>query len=128
MKLQRFQDRHYETDRYEFVRMDALIMERLTASPRIVDVFGHCATSVLTEFLPKELEGITTPFTSKTRQTNKYRRQIEEHKVAPLNSLTMHEKLKIAIQMAEALADLHGFRVSFFQIEFTSVSYIKLFL
>jgi hypothetical protein len=45
--------------------MDALIMERLTASDRIVDIYGHCAVSVLTEFLPKELEGVATPYASR---------------------------------------------------------------
>lgn len=63
--MQRFGDTHYASDRYEFVRMDALIMERLTASDRIVDIYGHCAVSVLTEFLPKELEGVATPYASR---------------------------------------------------------------
>jgi len=110
IKVQRFSDPHYETDRYEFVRMDALIMERLTASPRIVDVYGHCAVSVLTEFLPKELDGIAAPFESRRRQTRIVERQKEENDIKPINNLSIQEKLVISIQMAEAIADLHGFK------------------
>jgi hypothetical protein len=33
----------------EMVRMDALVMESLTSSPRIVNIYGHCSTSVATE-------------------------------------------------------------------------------
>ncbi len=110
MKVQRFDDKKYETDRYEFVRMDALIMERLTASPRIVDIYGHCAVTVLTEFLPVELDGVAVPFYSKKRQTNILNRQKESNKVKPLNQLSVTQKLEIALQMAEAIADLHGFK------------------
>jgi hypothetical protein len=109
MKVQRFDDKNYKTDRYEFVRMDALIMERLTASPRIVDIYGHCGVTVLTEFLPVELDGYAVPFQSKTRQTNKINLQREKNYVIPLNEINITQKLDITLQMAEAIADLHGF-------------------
>ena len=109
IKVQKFEDYHYQTDRYEFVRMDALVMERLTSSPRIVDIYGHCASSVLTEFLPKELESTAVPFASKTRQTRINEQQKRDMKVESLNNLTLTEKIDISIQMAEAIADLHGF-------------------
>ena len=35
----------YEYDSYEYTRLDALVMERLTSSPRIANVFGFCGTS-----------------------------------------------------------------------------------
>ncbi len=110
IKVQNFEDSRYETDRYEFVRMDALIMERLTASPRIVDVYGHCAVSVLTEYLPKELDGIAAPYVSRYRQTKIVAKQKKENNIKPINNLSVHEKLDITIQMAEAIADLHGFK------------------
>lgn len=37
----------------EMVRMDALVMESLTSSPRIVNIYGHCSTSVATEDMVK---------------------------------------------------------------------------
>jgi hypothetical protein len=110
IKVQRFHDPNYKMDNYEFVRMDALIMERLTASPRIVDVFGHCAVSVMTEFFPKELDGLAVPWESRTRQRKFVEAQKEQKKTTPANKLTNESKLNIALQMAEAIADLHGFK------------------
>jgi hypothetical protein len=40
----------------EMIRIDALVMERLSSSPRIVDSYGHCACSVLTEDMYEEIE------------------------------------------------------------------------
>jgi hypothetical protein len=61
VKVQRFHNNPFNLDRYEFIRMDALVMERLTSSPRIADMYGHCATSVYTEFLPTESEAMIVP-------------------------------------------------------------------
>ena len=35
---------------FEFTRMDALVSERLTVYPNIVDIYGHCGVSILSEF------------------------------------------------------------------------------
>jgi hypothetical protein len=40
---------NFDVELFEMVRMDALVMERLSSSPRIVNIYGHCATSVATE-------------------------------------------------------------------------------
>lgn len=40
---------------------DALIMERLSGSPRIVDIYGLCGSSVMVESLPKEVEKYIVP-------------------------------------------------------------------
>ena len=39
----------FDHELFEMVRTDALVMERLSSSPRIVDIYGHCGTSVATE-------------------------------------------------------------------------------
>lgn len=76
-----------------------------------VDVYGHCAVSVLTEFLPTELDGIAVPYQSRTRQQNLVKKQQENNEIhLPLNKLDIDAKLEISLQMAEALADLHGFK------------------
>ena len=36
---------------YEFVRMDAIVSERLTSNSRIVDIYGHCGLSIFSEYL-----------------------------------------------------------------------------
>jgi hypothetical protein len=104
VKVNRFHGNPFEYDRYEFVRMDALVMERLTASPRIVDMYGHCATSVNTEFLPDELEPLLIPGDG----DGDYLEDKED--VDPQNDFTITQKLDYALQMAESIADLHGFK------------------
>ena len=37
-------------------RQDAISMERLTSSPNIVSIYGHCGNTVLTEHLPRGLD------------------------------------------------------------------------
>jgi len=95
----------FEYDKYEFIRMDALVMERLTSSPRIANLYGHCGASVLTENLPIEVEENVVP--------NGYIHTSElqdKDDVQPQNTFTPSEKLDMALRMAEALADLHGFK------------------
>lgn len=110
IKVQRFGDSLYHTDRFEFVRMDALTMERLTSSDRIVDIYGHCAVTVLTEFLPTELDVTAVPIQRRVRQDRTIKAQKRSQETKPLNQLGDVEKLDISLQMAEAIADLHGFK------------------
>jgi len=107
VKVQLYDDSNpFDIERFEFVRNDALIMERLTASPRIADIYGHCASSIYSEFLPNEAEeqiipgegdGIDPPLND-TRD------------VDPKNKYDISEKLDLALQMAESIADLHGYQ------------------
>mmetsp|Transcript_32250 Transcript_32250/g.94946 ORF Transcript_32250/g.94946 Transcript_32250/m.94946 type:complete len:622 (-) Transcript_32250:116-1981(-) len=90
---------------YEKTRVDGLVMERLSASPRITDMYGFCATSVMSEPLPGELWGEAVP-TERTIQ--KHELQDEEH-LDPKNQYTPTEKIEMALDLAEALAELHGF-------------------
>ena len=81
-------------------------MERLTASPRIVDIYGYCATSLLSEAMHSEV------WTEMIGGGNGY---ISQHELnaqlfGPKNTYTVREKLQLALNMTEALADLHGFQ------------------
>lgn len=104
VKVQRFRKNPFTYDRYEFIRMDALVMERLTASPRIADIYGHCATSVYSEFLPDEAEERIIPGDGDGSDLN------DKEDVDPKNNFTISEKLDLALQMAESIADLHGYK------------------
>jgi len=96
----------YGFDVFEYTRMDALVMEKLSSSPRIVDIYGYCASSVLTERFAEELEQYIIPG-SGYLHTHK----LHDHKdVDPQNQYTVTEKLEIALAMAESIADLHGFK------------------
>jgi hypothetical protein len=43
------------------VEKEALIMERRTESNLIVDIYGHCGTSITAEAMPGEVEPIIVP-------------------------------------------------------------------
>ena len=79
----------------------------MTASPRIVNIYGHCGTSVLSEFLSKEVEGEMIPGSGKYYRIGGIHMGEE---ITPKNKYTPMEKLMLSLQMAEALADLHGFQ------------------
>lgn len=84
-------------DNVAMIDVDVLIMERLTVSPRISNVFAHCGTSVLVE----RFNGITIGnlFMEEERNGIKY----------PIQTPNPGQKLQMALQMAEGIADLHGF-------------------
>ena len=77
----RFEEAHFEHD-----RIDAVAMERLTASPHVINVFGFCGHSVMTEYADGKRLG---ELADKSRRT-------------PL------ARLKIARDIATGLADVHG--------------------
>ena len=89
----------------EKTRVDGLVMERLSASPRITDMYGFCATSVMTEPLPGEIWGEAVP-TKRTIQKSELR---DKKHLDPKNKYTPTEKIEMALDLAEALAELHGF-------------------
>lgn len=73
-------------------RRDALVMERLSSSSYVVDIYGFCGNSVLTEYLATSLnEIIRNPFDDNSTITRK----------------TPEGRLKLAIDMAKGLQALH---------------------
>ncbi len=105
-------------DSYEYVRMDALVSERLTSSPRIADIYTHCGLAMVTEFFPHgDIEPMVVPdynvdddslhLVRNSRQNNNKKKKMEN--AQSQNNLTATEKLQIALAMAEGIADLHGF-------------------
>mmetsp|Transcript_24130 Transcript_24130/g.49774 ORF Transcript_24130/g.49774 Transcript_24130/m.49774 type:complete len:290 (+) Transcript_24130:123-992(+) len=100
------EDDIFSLDRFEKTRIDALVMERLSLSPRIADMYGFCSTSVMTEPLPGEIEENAVPTPKRISKGDLH----DKDDVDPKNSYTPNEKIEMALEMAEALADLHGFR------------------
>jgi serine/threonine protein kinase len=76
-----FEDAHFEHD-----RIDAVAMERLTSSPHVINVFGFCGHSVMTEYADGSRVGELA----------------DKAKKKPL------ARLKIARDIANGLADVHG--------------------
>jgi hypothetical protein len=96
------------------ISKEAIIMERLSGSPRIVDIFGYCGTTVVAEYMNKQVTGDIVwgsedweGYAGWMKQKELDKLQIDD--VRPMNNLTVDEKLDLAIVMAESIADIHGF-------------------
>lgn len=95
----------YQTQR------EAIIMEQLTHSPRIIDIYGLCGMSMLVEDasggdLAKEIKP-TGGYISQRRLDKKFQSNGEVH---PMNNISVADKLELAIVMAESVADIHGYQ------------------
>ena len=91
---------------FAMVQKEAVIMEQLSASPNILDMYGYCGTSVV-------LEAMAGVVDSKMMTGDGYasRKELDRlDDVYPANNLTAMEKLQIALEMAESLADIHGYK------------------
>lgn len=74
-------------------RRDALVMERLTSSPFVVDIFGYCGNSVLTEYIATSLQDIIS---DKWNRTLSYP-----------SRLTSKGRIELALGTAEGVKALH---------------------
>jgi serine/threonine protein kinase len=84
LKLLKFSSREFDHESYRYHQTDAMAMERLTSSRHIVDAYGYCGQSVLTEYMP---------LTARERVKHK---------------LSSVERLLLGRELARALADVHS--------------------
>jgi hypothetical protein len=98
-------ERNFRFHAYEYMRMDALVNERLSWSSRIVGIYGSCGLSAINEAASKDLEAVAVPAG-------------DGRPSAPLNDtlaldvrndLTGTQKLEYALEMFEATALLHSY-------------------
>jgi serine/threonine protein kinase len=101
LKTMRYEYDFNYRDHYN-VNREALVMERLTTANNIIDLYGHCGTSVLVEAIPFEVEDYVIPGTGYLKQG--------EVRDEPPNPFSPLEKLEMAVEMAESIAVLHGFK------------------
>jgi serine/threonine protein kinase len=108
---------------------EAIILERLSASPRIVDIWGYCGISSYVESMSIEVEDEIMvsslwghpdkvhKLLAKKMKMIKEQRQ-EQPKLKPssikpqwisFNNLTSVQRVDVAIEMAETVAAIHGF-------------------
>jgi serine/threonine protein kinase len=88
------------------IQREAIIMEKLSASPHILDMYSHCGTSVLLEAMAGDIDSKIIPgsgYASKKKLA-----ALDD--VYPANNFTALEKLQISLAMAESLADIHGYK------------------
>lgn len=89
------------------------MLELPSSSPRAIDLYSHCALSSVVEFAPTDLEKYVFPtlgYSPKRfvrRGTAQHEHEDEEAR--PLNHhISAEEKLAIALEMAQAVAVMHG--------------------
>jgi hypothetical protein len=103
-------DRDFSIETAATIYKEALIMERMTASPRIMNLYGHCYTSMLVEhgyeISQRIVEGVE--YNGRGRIPQELLDREEKDGVKPRNNFTVEEKLEIALAMAEGIAMLHG--------------------
>jgi len=85
-------------------RRDALAMERLTASPYVVDIFGFCGNTVMTEYIGTPLDTIIHTEGLRRFVTAK---EEEAARKNPATRQTPEGRLRIALEVAKGLQALH---------------------
>ena len=103
--LRLHEDHHVGITSIEDTRKDAVIMDALSESSRIVAGYGLCGTSVLTEFVDDPVEPTVVREEGRAKQED----LDEKVEFGPENDMGAEEKLRTALEMAEALAVLHGY-------------------
>jgi serine/threonine protein kinase len=87
------------------IHKEAIILERLSSSPRILDIYSYCGGSVFVEQMASDLH---TKIVYGNGVDSQERLDTLDN-VYPQNNLTASEKLQISLEMAKSLADIHGF-------------------
>lgn len=91
LKTLRYQHEHVPRN-YERHRKDAIAMERLTNSPHILDIYGHCGNSGVFEYANGG--DVTRMLWSSKKDTKP--------------TITQEEKLVVAMQLTSAIAEMHN--------------------
>ena len=90
---------------------DALVMERLSSSPHIMDIYDYCGGTVHIEALHDKAEEVI--YGDGRRGSYSYpghERRYDTNKVIrSQNNLSPHNKLTMALEMAQSLVNLHNF-------------------
>lgn len=81
-----------------------MMMNLLQTSHHVVNIYGHCSGTVVTESALEDMSDYIVPFGGYLPKAG----LSDEHDVDPLNNLTVAEKLDIALEMAECLSDMHS--------------------
>ena len=82
-------------------RRDALVMERLTSSPNVVNIYGFCANTVMTELVDQDLETLIESQSDETADN-------ESMDGGPTRR-TRLGRLELALEAAKGVAALHAF-------------------
>jgi serine/threonine protein kinase len=106
-RLQHSESYSFRAKDFFKIQREALIFDQLTTVPLVLNIYGYCGGSVVVEAMAADLHKIVIPGDGQASQSKLDQIPIDQ----PLgqNSLTVPEKLQIALEMAESLASLHGY-------------------
>jgi hypothetical protein len=100
---------NFEYDDYEVSRMEANVADLLNTSPRTTNTFGYCQTAMMSElFIYGDVEKIACPLGGRQPVPAEWgvgSKAADKRR----NGLSVMDILTVALEMAEALADFHGF-------------------
>jgi Protein kinase domain len=102
LKLLKLNERREYTHHTFFsIQIEALLMDRTAGSPRTSDIYGYCGTSTAVQ------RGL--PIDDSILPSYDFYHSVDAPPDQPANpKVSVGQKLKLAIQMAEGLAELHG--------------------
>jgi serine/threonine protein kinase len=96
------------------IQHEAFVMDLLTSSDHIINIYGRCATTIMVE-TGKEFTYEMVPANydfllegEQGRIEQEVLDEMQEDDVRPLNNFTAEEKLDYAITIAESVAFMHG--------------------
>jgi len=93
LKTMIYKSATFDQTKAEHTRIDAILSERLTSSPHVIDIYGVCGLSTMSEIGLVDDKWVTRKLVSD---------ESESHHRSKL------EKLDLARQLSHALADFHG--------------------
>ena len=108
-------DRLVNTESLRLNQREAIILERLSASPRIIDIYGHCGTSMLVEPMLHSTMSVIIPGSEPDSVVAQLISKDAGSYLPFLRTRQQHttlarpeDKLDLAIALAEAVCDMHG--------------------
>jgi len=107
VKFTKLKKAAFYQEKLQQAQLDATVMEQLHSSPRIVDLYGHCGGTLWVEPMPGSVEEMLGHFEERGYYTNV---NLTELPLEPNNEIPLDEKIDLAVTMAEAVADIHGYR------------------
>ena len=91
-------------------RRDALVMERFTSSPNVVDIYAYCGNAVLSEYIPTTIESLVNHRDKKFgfAKDSAFNQKIRDT-ADPIQATRETEsgRLALALDIVRAIHDLH---------------------
>jgi len=100
-------DSDFLAEDFEWMRFDAIVAEKLSAYQAIVAIYGFCGTAMINEAMENgDIENMASPLGH--RYTYKIKESEKDFLVVK-NKLEGTQKLQFGLEMAEAVAVMHGY-------------------